>query len=76
MTRSEKCSMITLEKMLAKMRVDRTTVVLADVRHDDYPDYSDAWVESAHYTDGTPLSEDQCFALSHEFVLECVGELL
>lgn len=35
------------------------TIQVAGVDHRDYPDYADAYVESAQYVDGTDLTDDE-----------------
>jgi hypothetical protein len=39
--------------------VDPTTLVVTGVDTKDYPDLVDAYIESAEYTDGTPLSDQE-----------------
>lgn len=39
--------------------VDRASIELDDVDSSDYPDFSDAYISNATYTDGTPLSDDE-----------------
>ncbi len=73
LTRSEKCSMITLRRMLEK-RVDRTTVKIGGIDPDDYPDFSDAFIESANWTDGTHLTDDELDRLSCDFIHQCIWD--
>jgi len=35
-----------------------STIQVSGVDHRDYPDYADAYVDSAQYTDGTDLSDE------------------
>lgn len=46
-----------------------TNVRMADVNHRDYPDFADAYIESAEI-DGRELTEEELEALNddHEFV--------
>jgi hypothetical protein len=39
--------------------VDRASIELDDVDSSDYPDFSDAYISYATYTDGTPLGDDE-----------------
>ena len=39
-------------------------IVLSKVNHDDYPRYVDAFVESANFTTGKPLTNGQCRSLT------------
>jgi hypothetical protein len=40
-------------------KVDLNSIELDGVDPSDYPDFSDAYVIYAQYTDGTPLTEDE-----------------
>jgi hypothetical protein len=40
-------------------RVDRGSIELDDVHSWDYPDFSDAYISYATFTDGTPLGDDE-----------------
>jgi len=41
-----------------------TDIVLSKVNHNDYPRYVDAFVESASFTTGKPLTDGQCRSLT------------
>ena len=38
---------------------DESTIVMMDVYTWDYPDFSDASIESMQYEDGTPMTSDE-----------------
>lgn len=46
--------------------VDMNSLVIADVRLDDYPDFSDAFISDGYYVDGTPISDDDLEMLTQE----------
>ena len=48
-------------------RLDLTSVEVADVKLWDAPDFVDAFIESAEYDDGTPLTEDELEALTNDY---------
>ena len=61
--------------------VDRASIELDDVHSWDYPDFSDAYISYATYTDGTPLSDneldqftDQYGDLVHELAYDSLHE--
>jgi len=54
--------------------VDRRSVVMADVDGRDYPDFSDAYVESAEFKDGTPLTETELEELTESEGCELAHE--
>ena len=39
-------------------------VVIAEIHMSDYPDFCDAFIESAEHPDGTPLSDEELDHLS------------
>ena len=43
--------------------VDLKSVGFDDIDHKDAPDYSDAFISEASFTDGTPLTEEQMESL-------------
>ena len=49
-------------------------IKFADVNPNDYPDFSDAYIESAEFENGTPLSEVELEMLDigdfHELIYE------
>ena len=45
--------------------VDTTSFEFDDVHLWDYPDFCDAYVSSANFTDGTPLSDEELESLSN-----------
>lgn len=50
-------------------------IVIADIHISDYPDFVDAFIESAEYPDGTPLSDEELDHLS-EVRFGFVNELI
>lgn len=46
--------------------VDMSSLAIADVRTNDYPDFSDAFISDGYYTDGTPISDDDLEMLTQE----------
>lgn len=59
---------------LDSREVDRTTLSVTDVNMSDYPDFSDAWVDSASFVDGGELSEDELNEFTDSYP-EVVNEL-
>lgn len=47
--------------------VDMQSLEFADVDFRDYPDFVDAWVESAAFEDGEPLTREQIDALEENY---------
>ena len=45
--------------MAQNQKVDNATVVIGGVDAYDYPDCSDAFIESARWEDGTPLTDEE-----------------
>jgi hypothetical protein len=45
--------------MIDGKEVDVHSIVAGNVDHSDYPDFADAYADSAKFMDGTPLSDDQ-----------------
>lgn len=43
--------------------VDTNTIMVDGIDWRDYPDFCDAFVSAAKFQDGTPLTEDECYAL-------------
>ena len=54
--------------------VDRASIELDDVHSWDYPDFSDAYISYATFTDGTPLSDDELEQFNDQYP-ELVNEL-
>ena len=46
--------------------VDKKSIELDGVNPRDYPDFSDAYISSAQYVDGTPLSNEEIEQLENE----------
>ena len=47
-------------------QLDHTTVVVANVCREDWPDFCDAFIESADWLDGTELTEAELEQLNTE----------
>ena len=47
-------------------QIDLKSIHVEGVNPSDYPDFVDAYVESANWKDGTPLTEEQCNQLTDE----------
>jgi hypothetical protein len=47
-----------------------TSIAIAGIDMNDYPDFADAYVESATYLDGSALSDDEMDALQDEYPAE------
>jgi hypothetical protein len=45
--------------MIDGKEVNVRSIVAGNVDHSDYPDFADAYADSAEFMDGTPLSDDQ-----------------
>ena len=48
-------------------QVDVTTIEVGGVDPRDYPDFSDSYIESAQYSDGTDLSDEELDAFQDEY---------
>lgn len=48
-------------------KVDVGSIEIGDVDMRDYPDFSDAYIEYAEYTNGKALSEEECSELQDEY---------
>ena len=46
--------------------VDMSTCVVEGIDPKDYPDFCDAYISYAEYTDGTPLTDDELEKLQDE----------
>jgi hypothetical protein len=44
---------------LISKEIDFSTLEFSGIDPDDYPDFSDAYVDYAEYEDGTPLTDDE-----------------
>ena len=60
------------ERMYLKPRrtIDTSSIVIEGIDPSDYPDFCDAYVAEACYTDGTPLTEDECYEMDRTLVSE------
>ena len=47
--------------------VDVQSIDFSHVSMRDYPDFDDVWIESAYFTDGTALSQDQIDQLERDY---------
>jgi hypothetical protein len=47
-------------------QVDLGSIEIDGIDREDYPDFTDAYITAADYTDGTPLSEDEIEQFSAE----------
>ena len=47
-------------------QVDLRSIEIDGIDRSDYPDFTDAYITAAEYTDGTPLSEDEIEQFSAE----------
>lgn len=58
--------------------LDLKSFKFVDVDHRDAPDFVDAFIEEARYTDGTPLTNDELDELNTDidFVYEILNEHL
>lgn len=54
--------------------IDYSTVQIEDVNMSDYPDFCDAFVSYAEYTDGTPVSDEDLEKLNEDKYL--IDELI
>jgi hypothetical protein len=50
--------------------IDVSSIEIAGIYLNDYPDFADAYVEYATYLDGIPLSDDELDALKDEYPVE------
>lgn len=50
--------------------INLNSIEVAGIDMDDYPDFADAYVASAAYLDGTPLSDDELDALQDKYPVE------
>ena len=48
------------------MKVDMNTCQVENIIKEDYPDFVDAYISYAEYTDGTPLNDDELEKLQDE----------
>ena len=48
-------------------QVNLNTIQIDGIDTNDYPDFVDAYIGNASFVDGTPLSDDQCLALSQNY---------
>ena len=55
-------------------KIDWDTVELDGIQHSDYPDYSNAYILSADWEDGTPLTEEELDAIGSQTVYDLVWE--
>ena len=55
-------------------KIDWDTVELDGIQHSDYPDYSNAYILSADWEDGTPLTEEELDAIDSQTVYDLVWE--
>jgi len=49
-------------------KIDKSSIVLGGVDGYDHPDYSDAYVQSAEWEDGTPLTHAELDALDSDLI--------
>jgi len=63
--------------------VDPNSIEVGGVDHRDYPDFADAYISAADYTDGTPLSNeelddfhDENHGLAHELAHSTLSEVV
>ena len=56
-------------------KVNKNSIELDDVDHNDYPDYSDAYISSAEFEDGTELTPDELDELNDNYN-DIAGEML
>jgi hypothetical protein len=54
--------------------VDKDSAVIEDIRHDDFPAFSDALIQSACFIDGGELSDSELDELGNSYP-ELVNEL-
>ena len=47
--------------------IDKNSIELEDVDGNDYPDFSDAYISSATFEDGIPLSEEELEELNNKY---------
>jgi hypothetical protein len=52
-----------------------SNVVVSDIDHKDFPDFTDAFIDSADY-DGLPMTEEQLNVLNDDkdYIYECIME--
>ena len=55
-------------------RVDYNTIIIDGIDMKDYPDFVDAYPDSAQYFDGTYLTEDELYILK-ELVPDVIQQL-
>jgi hypothetical protein len=53
---------------MTNRQIDTDTIVLGGVDGYDHPDYSDAYVQSASWDDGTPLTDNELDSLDRDLV--------
>ena len=51
---------------LNNKEIDINSIQIEDVQMFDYPDFVDAFISFASYTDGTDLTEDECLQLQYQ----------
>ena len=56
--------------------INLNSIAVAGIDMNDYPDFADAYVESASYLDGTALSDDELDTLKDEYPAEIHSILL
>lgn len=54
-----------INDMLGK-EIDYDTIEIEGIEMFDYPDFCDAYIASASYTDGTPLTDEELEKLTEE----------
>lgn len=54
-----------IDKMIGK-EVDYSTIEIDGIDMRDYPDFCDAYIAYAEYTDGTPLTDEELDTLTQE----------
>ena len=63
-----------------KKQIDFSSIELDGIDHRDYPDYCDAFICYAEYTDSTPLNDDELELIELRFFeqrpFKEVGEIL
>ena len=58
-------------------QVDVSTIEIDGIDRRDYPDFSDAYISAAQYTDGTPLDDnqlDKLNSMAYEWVNEKIHD--
>lgn len=52
--------------ILNNKEIDINSIQIEDVQMFDYPDFVDAFIAFANYTDGTDLTIDECIELEYQ----------